>query len=77
VDLTGEGGGEIAANPVDDRRSQQERAQPRRLAVEHLGDQVVGDDAVVARELLDEPLGVVTALQGQGGEPQSGGPALG
>ena len=55
--LVGERVGEVGADPVDDRRPQQERALPGRLAVEHLGDQVVAHDAVVARELLDEALG--------------------
>ena len=49
--LAGQRVREVAADAVDDRRAQQERAQLRRLAVEHLGEQVVADHAVVAGEL--------------------------
>ena len=75
--LSGQRVGQVAADAVDDRGAQEEAAQPRRLAIEHLGQQVVADDAVVARELLDEALGVVAALQAVRGQPQPGAPALG
>ena len=54
VTVVGERVGEAAADAVDEARAQQERAQPRRLAIEHLGQQVVADHAVVAGELGDE-----------------------
>ncbi len=75
--LVGQRVRELAADPVDDRRAQEEGAQLRRLAVEHLGEQIVADDAIVAGELGDEALGVVAALQAQRGQPQPGAPALG
>ena len=42
-----------------------------------LAEQIVGDGAVVPGELPHEPRGVVGVLQGQGGQAQCGGPALG
>ena len=74
---TGQRVGQVAADAIDDRGPQQEAAQPRRLAVEHLGQQVVADHAVVAGELLDEALGIVAALEAVRGESQPGAPALG
>ena len=76
VAFAGERVGEAAAHAVDERRAQQERAQPRRLAIEHLGDEVVGDHAIVAGELGHEAVGVLAALQAQRREPQAGAPAL-
>ena len=61
---------------TSDVRSRNARSRAR-LAVEHLGQQVVADHAVVARELGDEALGVLAALEAQRGQPQAGAPALG
>ena len=77
VTVSGHGVGEASAHALDERRAQQEPAQPRGLAVEHLREQVVPDHPVVAGELRDERLGIVVALQAQGSEPQSRAPALG
>ena len=47
------------------------------LAVQHFRDQVLGDGAVAAGELRDEPLGIRVASQGDRREPQARGPPLG
>ena len=75
--LTGERIRKIAADPVHDRRAQQEPAQLRRLAVEHLGEQVVAHDAIVAGELLHELLRVVAALEAERRQAQPRAPTLG
>ena len=49
----------------------------RRLAFEHLGEQVFGDEALAAGELGDEPFGVGVAGQGERREPQARDPPLG
>ena len=56
---------------------QQEAPDLVRLAVEHLVDEVVDDEAVVTGEAGDEPGDVVTALQREGGELQGGDPSFG
>ena len=48
-----------------------------RLAFQHLGDQVLGDRAVAAGELRDEPLRVGVTGQGDRREPQARGPPFG
>ena len=73
----GEGVGELAGHAVDDARAQQQLAQLRRPAGQHLAHQVVGDRAVVAREVGDERVAVLLAEQREPGEAQAGGPALG
>ena len=45
-----------------------------RLAVQHLGEQVLGDHSVAAGELRDETLGVGVTGQGDRREPQARGP---
>ena len=47
------------------------------LPVQHLGHQVLGDCAVAAGELGDEPFGIRMPGQRQHGQPQPGRPALG
>ena len=70
--LAGERVGELPQiRSTSDVRSRNVRSL-RRLAVEHLGQQVVADHAIVAGELGDEALGVVAALQAERGEPQAG-----
>ena len=66
-----------AAQPAQYGGPEQEGAQIRRLAIEHLSAQVVHDVAVVAGERPDERGRVGAALQRQGGEVEPGGPALG
>ena len=61
----------------EQRGAQQQILDVGRLAVEHLGEQVLGDRAVAAGELRDEPLRVGVAGQGDRREPQARGPALG
>ena len=65
VRRSGERVGELGAQRVDDRRAQQEVAQLRWLAGEHLADQVVADRGVGAGEVLDEGARVGMALQRQ------------
>ena len=76
VAVAGQRVGEAAAHAVDQRRAQEERAQPWRLAIEHLGDEVVGDHAIVAGELGHELVRVLAALETQRREPQAGAPTL-
>ena len=73
----GERVGELGAQRVDDRRAQQEVAQLRWLAGQHLADQVVADRGVGAGEVLDEGARVGMVLQRHGREAQRGRPALG
>jgi MFS family permease len=69
--------GQLAVDAVEDGGPQQQVLDTRRLALQHLGDQVLRDRAVTAGELRDEPLRVRVAGQGQRREPQARGPPLG
>ena len=62
---------------VEHRSPQQERADLRRKAVQHLCQEVVHDLAVVAGERLDERRWFGPAAQRQPGQVQAGGPPLG
>ena len=73
----GERVGEPTADPLGHARAQQEVADDRALEGEDLAAQVVGDGVVVAGEVGQEAVGIRFGLQGQRGEPQAGGPALG
>ena len=73
----GERVGELGAQRLDDRGAQQEVAQLRRLAGQHLADQVVADRRVGAREVLDEGARVGMVLQRHGREAQRRRPPLG
>ena len=73
----GERVGELGAQRVDDRRAQQEVAQLRWLAREHLADEVVADRGVGAGEVLDEVARLGMLLQRHGREAQRRRPALG
>ena len=75
--LARDGIAERSRETTEDRRVQQETADLRRLAVEHLVGEVVDDEAIVACEVGDERGDVVTALQRQGGELQRGDPSFG
>jgi hypothetical protein len=50
--------GELAVDPVQHGGAQQQVLDFRRLPLQHLGHQVLGDRAVGAGELGDEPFGV-------------------
>ena len=50
--------GELAVDPVQHGGAQQQALDLRRLPLQHLGHQVLGDRAVAAGELGDEPFGV-------------------
>ena len=77
VARTGDRIAQGSAEPVQDRGLQQEAAYGVGLATEHLLDQVVHDEPVVAREAGDEAGWVVTALERQRRELQRGDPPLG
>jgi hypothetical protein len=66
-----------ASQAVEHRSLQQERSDRFGLAVEHLFDEVVDDEAVVTGEVLDEPVDVVAALQRESSELERGDPSLG
>ena len=59
------------------RRLEQEAPHLGALAVEHLPDEVVEDEAVVAGELGDEAGDVLSALHRERRELQRGDPSLG
>ena len=79
--LTGRGAGEEVrqwpAHTVKDRGPEQQFANLRRTAVQHLGHQVAGDGSLASRELADEPLGIGVLGEREGSQPQPGHPALG
>jgi hypothetical protein len=50
--------------------------QRRRLAIQHLGDQVLGDGAVATGELRHEPLWIGVTGQRERREPQARRPPL-
>ncbi len=77
VAAAGDGVAEGAREPVEDGRLDQEGLQVLRQALQHLLDQVVEDVAMAAGEVGDQLTGVLPALQGEGGQLQAGGPALG
>ena len=72
-----QGVGQRTVDPLEDRRAQQQPPHLFGLALEHLGQQVVGDGSLAAGELGDEPLGVGMAGERQRGQPQPRRPALG
>ena len=77
VGAQGDGVAQPAGEAVEHRGLQEERSDRFGLAVEHLLDEVVDDEAVVAGEVLDEPVDVVAALQRQRRELERSDPALG
>ncbi len=76
VRRAGERVGELGAQRLDGRGAQQEVAQLRRLAGQHLADQVVADRRVGAGEVLDEGARVGMLRQRHGSEAQRCRPAL-
>ncbi len=69
--------GQFAVDPVKQAGAQQQILNVVGLAVEHLGEQVIGDGAVAAGELGDDPLRVGVTCQGEHREPQPRGPPFG
>ena len=69
--------GERAADPLEHRRAQQQVAYLRRLALQHLRQQVARDGALAAGELGDEALRIGVSGERDRGQPQAGGPPLG
>ncbi len=69
--------GQLAVDPIEQGGAQQQILDVGRLAVQHLGEQVLGDHAVAAGELRDEPLRVGVISQGDRREPQARRPPLG
>ncbi len=69
--------GQFAVYPVEQGGAQQQILDIVGLAVQHLGDQVLGDRAVAAGELSDETLRVGVISQGERREPQTRGPPFG
>ena len=72
----GEDVGELAVHPLEDRGAQQQPSHVAGLALEHLGEQVVGDGALAAGELLDEPLWLRVAGERKRRQPQPCRPPL-
>ena len=58
---------QCSVHPLEDRGAQQQPPYVVGMALEHLGEQVVGDRTLAARELGDEPLRLRVA-----GERESG-----
>ncbi len=65
----GEQVGQLAVDPVEQAGAQQQPLDVGGLAVEHLGHQVLGDGAVAAGEVRDEPRRVGVAGQRECGQP--------
>jgi hypothetical protein len=68
--------GQLAVDPFEQRGAQEQILDVGRLAFEHLGEQVLGDRALAAGELGDEPLRIGMIGQGDRREPQSRGPSF-
>ena len=69
--------GQRTAHPLQYRGPQQQPADLLRLALEHLGQQVLGHRALTAREAGRQALRVRIPRQRQRGEPQTRRPPLG
>ena len=68
--------GQLAVDPIEQGGTQEQILDVGWLAFEHLGDQVLGDRAVAAGELRDEPLRVGVTGQGERREPQARRPSF-
>ena len=68
---------ERAVQPAQDRRAEQEAPDMLRLTLQDLADQVVDDEAVVAREAGDEAGDVVSSLHRERRELERRDPAFG
>ena len=69
--------GQFAVDAIEQGRAQQQILDAGRLALQHLGDQVLGDRAVAAGEIRDETLRIRVTGQGERREPQARRPPLG
>ena len=69
--------GQLAVDPVEQRGAQQQILDVGRLAVQHLGQQVLSDGAVAAGKLRHEPLRIRVPGQRDRREPQARRPPLG
>ena len=65
---------QLTVDPIEQRGAQQQLPDLIWLALQHLGDQVLGDRAIVSGEVRDEPLGVGVIGQRDRREPQARGP---
>ena len=74
---TGEEVSQRPADAVQERRAQQQLAHLRRLALQHLRQQVPGDGPLAAGELPHEPLGLGVPRERDRRQAQTGCPALG
>ena len=75
--VAGQQVGQLAVDPVEQRGAQEQILDFAGLAVQHLGQQVLRDRPVGSGELRDELLRGRVIREGQRGQPQAGGPALG
>ena len=75
--LAGHGITQRAVEAVENGGLKEETAHGFGLALKHLFDQIVKNVAVVARESTDEGGDILMALEGEGGQLQTGDPAFG
>ena len=69
--------GQLTVDAIEQGGAQEQLLDVVGLAVQHLGEQVLGDGAVAAGELGHEPLGVGVTGQRERRQPQARGPPLG
>ena len=74
--VQGHGIAQGSAQPIEDRRAEQELADGRRLTPKDLLDEIVEHEAVAPRERPDECGGILVSPQGDGRELKAGDPAL-
>ena len=74
--VQGHGIAQGSAQPIEDRRAEQELADSRRLTPKDLLDEIVEHEAVAPRERPDECGGILVSPQGDGRELKAGDPAL-
>ncbi|MEZ5298441.1 MAG: hypothetical protein R2697_19860 [Ilumatobacteraceae bacterium] len=77
VAVAGEFVAQRSAQPIEHRCRQQEAPHRGRLVIEHLVDEVVEDEPIVAGETAHERGGVVTIAERERRELQGGDPSLG
>ena len=66
--------GQVGADEVDGTNPHQEIEQLRSQPVDHLAEQIGGHRVVVTGERVDEPGGILAALQLERGQPETGRP---
>ena len=69
--------GQLAVDTIKQGGTQQQLLDIVGLALQHLGEQVLGDRAVAAGELRHEPFGVGVTSQRERRQPQARGPPFG